>query len=211
MGLGTWSYHASGLQRSHHRMNNRKNARLTLEGRKLLVERIAGISPHAARKWLKRFQEGGVQGLRDRSSRPMRTRTNLDAALHERIGQLRRSGMPMHRIATIVGRSVSTVSRLLARVGLSSQSARPNGANRSLRARGAGRVAAYRHQEARAHRSAQHRVTGDRRDATRGAGWELLTWPSTTTPERDSCACTTTSVRARPWLTTRPWASPSSA
>ena len=74
-------------------MNSHKNARLTLEGRKLLVERIAGmglipaaeaagISPRTARKWLKRFQEDGVQGLRDRSSRPARTRTSLDAALH---------------------------------------------------------------------------------------------------------------------------------
>jgi transposase len=58
-------------------MNSHKNARLTLEGRKLLVERIAGmglmlaaeaagISPRTARKWLKRFHEGGVQGLHDR-------------------------------------------------------------------------------------------------------------------------------------------------
>ncbi len=112
-------------------MNSHKNARLTLEGRKLLVERIAGmglipaaeaagISPRTARKWLKRFLEGGVRGLHDRSSRPARTRTNLDAALRERIEQLRRSRMPMRRIATIVGRSVSTVSRLLACLGLSS-------------------------------------------------------------------------------------------
>lgn len=50
----------------------------------------------------------------------MMTRTNLDTVLHERIEQLRRSRMPMRRIATIVGRSVSTVSRLLARLGLSS-------------------------------------------------------------------------------------------
>lgn len=54
---------------------------VTLEDRKLLVERVSGlglmpaveatgISPHTARERLKRFQEGGVQGLRDRSSRP---------------------------------------------------------------------------------------------------------------------------------------------
>lgn len=112
-------------------MNSHKNARLTLEGRKLLVERIArmglmpaaeaaGISPRTARKWLKRFEESGVQGLLDRSSRPQKTRTTLDAELHERIEQLRRSRIPMRRIAAIVGRSVSTVSRVLAGVGLSS-------------------------------------------------------------------------------------------
>jgi len=166
-------------------MNSHKNARLTLEGRKLLVERIvgmglmpaaeaAGISPRTARKWLKRFLEGGVQGLHDRSSRPMRTRTNLDAALHERIEQLRRLRMPMRRIATIVGRSVSTVSRLLARLGLSSLKAldaiapivryerEAPGELLHIDTKKLGRIV-----------QPSHRVTGDRRDATRGAGWEF--------------------------------------
>ena len=62
-------------------MNTHKNARLTFKGRKLLVERIAamglmpaaeaaGISARTARKWRKRFEEHGEQGLLDRSSRP---------------------------------------------------------------------------------------------------------------------------------------------
>jgi transposase len=166
-------------------MNSHKNARLTLEGRKLLVERIAGmglmaaasaagISPRTARKWLKRFQQDGVQGLHNRSSRPMRTRTNLDAALHERIEQLRRLRMPMRRIATIVGRSVSTVSRLLARLGLSSLKAldpiapivryerEAPGELLHIDTKKLGRIV-----------QPSHRVTGDRRDATRGAGWEF--------------------------------------
>ncbi len=116
-------------------MNSHKNARLTFEGRKLLIERIAamglmpaaeaaGISPRTARKWLKRFDDGGLQALQDRSSRPAKTRTNLDCALCERIEQLRRSRMPMRRIAGIVGRSVATVSRFLARQGLSPVSRR---------------------------------------------------------------------------------------
>ena len=112
-------------------MNSHKNARLTFEGRKLLVERIeamglmpaaeaAGISARTARKWLKRFDEQGLAGLLDRSSRPATTRTSLDEALCERIEQLRRLRMPMRRIAAVVGRSVATVSRQLARLGLSS-------------------------------------------------------------------------------------------
>ena len=112
-------------------MNSHKNARLTFEGRKLFVERIAvmglmpaasaaGISERTARKWLKRFAEQGLAGLYDRSSRPQTTRTTCDAALCRRIEQLRRSRMPMRSIARIVGRSVSTISRLLARLGLSS-------------------------------------------------------------------------------------------
>jgi len=78
-------------------MNSHKNARLTFEGRKLLIERIgimgliaaaqaAGISARTARKWRSRFQFLGLDGLIDQSSRPMR------------------------RIAQIVGRSVATIS-----------------------------------------------------------------------------------------------------
>ena len=112
-------------------MNVHKNARLTIEGRKLLVERIpvmgltaaaeaAGVSLRTARKWLARFEEHGLEGLADRSSRPRRTRSTVDKALERSIEQLRRLRMPMRRIAELVGRRVSTVSRWLARLGLSS-------------------------------------------------------------------------------------------
>ena len=112
-------------------MNTHKNARLTLEGRKLLVQRIAvmglmaaaeaaGISARTALKWRKRFEEHGEQGLLDRSSRPAKIRTSLDQALCQRIELLRRARMPMRHIATVVGRSVATVCRLLAQLGLSS-------------------------------------------------------------------------------------------
>jgi transposase len=91
-------------------MNSHKNARTTFAGRKLLVERIevmglmpaaeaAGISVRTARKWLHRFRTDGEAGLLDRSSRPITTRTRLDAQLLERIEQLRRGRMPMRRIA----------------------------------------------------------------------------------------------------------------
>ena len=106
-------------------MNSHKNARLTIEGRKLLIERIAvmgltaaaeaaGISPRTARKWLQRFEEQGLEGLPDRSSRPRRRAARVDKALERSIEQLRRLRMPMRRIAELVGRSVSTVSRWLA-------------------------------------------------------------------------------------------------
>lgn len=112
-------------------MNSHKNARLTLEGRKLLVERIAimglkpaaqaaGISERTARKWLLRFELCGVEGLSDLSSRPLRTRSTIDAELAQRIEQLRRNRMPVRRIAAVVGRSVATISRVVARLGLSS-------------------------------------------------------------------------------------------
>jgi len=73
-------------------MNSHKNARTTFEGRKLLIERIAvmglspaaiaaGISVRTARKWLGRFTQHGVDGLLDRTSRPHKTRSTVDAAL----------------------------------------------------------------------------------------------------------------------------------
>lgn len=101
-------------------MNNHKNARLTFDGRKLLIERIAvmglvpaaraaGISVRTVRKWRARFNEHGLAGLLDRSSWPTKTRTSLNAQLLQRIEQLCRGRMPMRRIAVVVGRSVATI------------------------------------------------------------------------------------------------------
>ena len=166
-------------------MNSHKNARLTVEGRKLLIERIrfmgltaaaeaAGVSPRTARKWLARFDHEGLDGLRDRSSRPGRTRSTVDAALEHSIEQLRRLRMPMRRIAELVGRSVSTVSRRLARLGLSSLKAldpvRPviryehvaPGEMLHIDTKKLGRIV-----------RPSHRVTGNRRDSVDGAGWEF--------------------------------------
>jgi transposase InsO family protein len=166
-------------------MNSHKNARLTFEGRKLLIERVtvmglmpaaeaAGISPRTARKWLQRFECQGLGGLYDRSSRPANTRTSLDEALRERIEQLRRGRMPMRRIAEVVGRSVATISRQLARLGLSSLKAldpkapvlryerHAPGELLHMDMKKLGRIAAP-----------GHRVTGDPRDHTRGVGWEV--------------------------------------
>lgn len=100
----------------------------------MLIERIAvmglmataevpGISPRTARKWREHFGQEGSAGLLDRSSRPFRTRSTVDAELARRIGQLWRARMPMRRIAASVGRSVATVSRPLSGMNLSSPKA----------------------------------------------------------------------------------------
>lgn len=166
-------------------MNSHKNARTTFEGRKLLIERIAalglkpaaqaaGISERTARKWLRQFKECGAQGLLDRSSRPMKTRTSINAHLAERIERLRRHRMPMRRIAQVVGRSVATVSRLLAGLGLSSLKAldpvelvvryerETPGELLHMDTKKLGRIV-----------RPSHRVTGNRKDSVDGAGWEF--------------------------------------
>lgn len=166
-------------------MNSHKNARTTLQGRKLLIERIgtlglvpaaaaAGISERTARKWLRRYEADGIAGLADRSSRPAKTRSTVDEELRQRIERLRRSRMPMRRIAQVVGRSVATISRVLAALGLSNLKAlepvRPvvryerctPGEMLHLDTKKLGRI-----------ERPSHRVTGDRRDSVEGAGWEF--------------------------------------
>lgn len=67
-------------------MNIHNNARLTPHGRGLIVRQIesgqtpeaaaraAGVCPRTARKWVARFKAEGLEGLKDRSSRPHRLR-----------------------------------------------------------------------------------------------------------------------------------------
>ena len=166
-------------------MNSHKNARLTFEGRKLLIERIAvmglmpaaeaaGISPRTARKWRNRFLEQGLNGLLDRSSRPVQTRTTLHACLLQRIEQLRRNRMPMRRIAAVVGRSIATVSRVLAGLGLSSLKALdPKQPVVRYEREAAGELLHMDMKKLGRIAVPGHRVTGDPRDHTRGVGWEV--------------------------------------
>lgn len=105
------------------------NARLNLHGRMLLVRRVRvegrpvahvakelGISRQCAHRWVARFDDEGVAGLRDRSSRPhsMPTRTpaRVEAAVVARRRDLR---IGRDRIAEQTGVPARTVSRILAR------------------------------------------------------------------------------------------------
>jgi transposase InsO family protein len=166
-------------------MNSHKNARTTFEGRKLLMDRIAvlgltpaaeaaGISTRTARKWLKRFEEFGPEGLPDRSSRPLRTRTTMDTQLAQRIEQLRRARMPMRRIAAVVGRSVATISRVLAGLGLSSLKAlEPPAPVVRYEHDAPGELLHMDTKKLGRIEATGHRATGNPRDRTRGAGWEF--------------------------------------
>lgn len=166
-------------------MNSHKNARTTFEGRKLLIARIgdlglmpaaaaAGISLRTARKWQSRFMQEGLQGLLDRSSRPAKTRSTLDVELCGRIERLRRQRMPMRRIAAVVGRSVATVSRLLASLGLSSLKALdPCPAITRYEREAPGELLHLDTKKLGRIERPSHRVTGNKRDSVDGAGWEF--------------------------------------
>ena len=116
-------------------MDIHKNARLTRHGRERLAKLIlsgqtpeaasqaAGVCPRTGRKWRDRFKQEGPAGLGDRSSRPHRLRKPTPPEVIERIASLRRQRLPGKEIATTVGVSPATVSRVLRRLGLNKLSA----------------------------------------------------------------------------------------
>src|SRR5690625_4102232 len=108
-----------------------RNARLTFQGRLLLVRRVRvekwavahaakamGISRKCAHYWLKRYEQEGEAGLYDRSSRPRHSPRRTPREVVERIVAYRRK----HRrgpewIAAELGVPARTVSRVLRRAG----------------------------------------------------------------------------------------------
>ncbi|QPP07334.1 IS481 family transposase [Streptomyces bathyalis] len=108
-----------------------RNARLTVRGRRLLVDRVRsgrpvahvaremGISRATAYKWVRRYACEGQAGLADRSSRPHHTPHRTPRALELRVCALRTERkLGPARIGPILGMPPSTVHRVLTRHGL---------------------------------------------------------------------------------------------
>lgn len=169
-------------------MNSHKNARLTFARRMQLVRSILneglepelvaaqqGVSVTTAKKWLGRYLAEGDAGLVDRSSRPRRSPRSISPSRALLIVEMRRRLLTQARIARSVGVSVATVSRVLKRAGISKLSDLIPSAP----------VVRYEHENpgdllhidtkklGRIERLG-HRITGDPRDNTNGAGWEFL-------------------------------------
>lgn len=171
-------------------MNTHKNARLTVPGRVLLVDRVVvggwsrrqvaqaqGVTVKTVSKWLARWQTEGVAGLRDRSSRPQRSPSRLAARVVRRIVLLRQRRWTSPRIARRLCLALATVVRWVRRAGLATLAAltpRPPVVRYERQRPGElvhvdtkrlGRIAVV-----------GHRITGDRRQ--RGprcrTGWEAL-------------------------------------
>src|SRR5258707_14735454 len=68
-------------------------------------------------KWVGRFRAQGVDGLRDRSSRPLSLPSQIPPATCPAVEALRRQRHTGKQIAAEVGVSPATVSRILRRVG----------------------------------------------------------------------------------------------
>jgi len=108
-------------------------AKLTPFGRLLVVQRVGelgwpvaqaaesmGVSRATAYKWLRRFRSGGLEGLKDSSSRPSHCRHALPAITVDRILRLRRHWRRgPHRLSPVLGIPRSTVYGVLRRPGVS--------------------------------------------------------------------------------------------
>jgi transposase InsO family protein len=107
------------------------NARLSVKGRELLIERIelagwslsaaaeaAGISERTARKWVARWRAEGPPGLVDRSSAPAVVANRTDERRIEAIAALRRLRMTAAEIAECLGMALSTISGILTKTGM---------------------------------------------------------------------------------------------
>jgi transposase InsO family protein len=109
-----------------------RNARLTVHGRLLLVERVVvdgrpvahvapelGISRATGYKWLARWRAEGPVGLLDRSSRPYTSPARTDPVTEAQIVALRRDQrLGPARIAGVLTLNPSTVHRVLVRHGM---------------------------------------------------------------------------------------------
>jgi len=169
-------------------MNVHKNARLTPFGRERLVKQVlervltpaaasaaAGVSLRTIYKWLSRFRNEGIAGLRDRRSRPRRLRCSLSEKQRSCIERLRRERRPYREIAKRVKAPLSTVARYVHRLGLHQLEVldpKPP-------------VQRYEHDHPGdlVHLDVKrlvrfwrpgHRVTGSRLMASDGAGWQYL-------------------------------------
>src|SRR6202790_1513976 len=170
-------------------MNSHKNASLTPKGREAMVRCVeAGLSnaaaarqfnttPKTVAKWVERFRAGGVDGLRDRSSRPLSLPSQTAPATCAVVEALRRQRHTGKQIAAEVGVSPATVSRILRRLGL----------NRIRDLAPAEPVRRYEREKPcelihidikklGRFNKIGHRITGDRTGQSnhRGAGWEFV-------------------------------------
>jgi transposase InsO family protein len=167
-------------------MNIHDNARLTVRGREEAARRVIQLGESAravaegmhttdttVRKWVARARAG--EPLTDRSSRPRSSPQATPPAVALRVKVLRqRERLTLKEIATIAGISRATVSRIVARCGWSRLHVLelPPTSRRYERARPGELVHLDIKKLARIVRPG-HRISGDRRDTVRGAGWQF--------------------------------------
>jgi len=175
---------------AENRMDTHKNAPLTPKGREAMVRSVveAGLSkavaarqfnttPKTVAKWVKRFRAEGVDGLRDRSSRPLSSPSQTAPATCAVIETLRRQRHTGQQIATEVGVSAATVSRILRRLRLSRiRDLEPAAPVRRYERAAPGEMIHIDIKKLGRFSRIGRRITGDRTGYShcRGLGWEFV-------------------------------------
>jgi len=174
-------------------MNTHNNARLTPKGREDMVRSVVdhGLSKAAAARrfnttpktvanWVARFRAEGVVGLRDRSSKPLSSPSQIPPATADAVEDLRRQRRTQEHIAGELGISKATVSRILARRGLSLLSAlEPQEPRPRYEREKPGEIIHIDIKKLGRFNAVGHRITGDRRGQSNarsrgeGPGWEF--------------------------------------
>ena len=171
-------------------MDTHKNARLTPKGREEMVRAVVdggmsraaaarrfNTSPKTVAKWVDRFRAEGVDGLRDRSSRPLSSPDQTPPATCAAVETLRRQRYTGKQIAAELGISQATVSRILRRLGLNKLSAlEPGEPVRRYQRERPGEMIHIDIKKLGRFNKTGHRITGDRKGQSnsRGVGWEYV-------------------------------------
>jgi transposase InsO family protein len=170
-------------------MNAHKNARTTPFGRAVMVRRVLEdgwsvaaaadafeISTRTVRKWLARFRSEGAAGLHNRSSAPHLVANKLPGPCLAMVARLRRDyRMTSEEIAARLHLARSTVAGHLARLGLGRLShLRPSEPARRYNRARAGELVHLDTKKLARFRRVGHRITGNRRHGSDGAGWEFV-------------------------------------
>jgi transposase InsO family protein len=171
-------------------MDTHKNARLTPKGREEMVRAVVdrGMSKAAAArrynttsktlaKWVERFRREGVEGLCDRSSRPLSSPSQTPQATCSAVEALRRQRYTGGQIAIELAISPATVSRILRRLGLNRLCAlEPAEPVRRYEREQPGELIHIDIKKLGKFNAIGHRITGDRRSQNkgRGVGWEYV-------------------------------------
>ena len=169
-------------------MDTHKNARLTPKGREQMVRAVVdcgltkaaaarqfNTTPKTVAKWVERFLAEGVDGLRDRSSRPLSSPSQTAPARCAAVEALRRARHTGKQIAAEVGVSPATVSRILKRLGLNRLSAlEPAEPVRRYQRDNPGELIHIDIKKLGKIGLVGHRITGDRSQRMRGIGWEYV-------------------------------------
>jgi transposase InsO family protein len=166
-----------------------RNAKLLPAQRELLVHRVrvrgwrlteaaeaAGVSRQTAYKWLRRFDQGGTEALRDRSCRPHRIARRTAPAALRRIERLRRRRRAGWEISRETGIPLSTVSRHLKALGLGriwrlAEELEPPRRYEHAAPGGMFHIDAKKFARIEA---IGHAIHGDRSRKQRGVGWEVV-------------------------------------